>query len=137
MGHESQIEAWSAHGLRRRMIVVSQAELASYLNQQSVFWRVTSHRFVAGSGTTFLLGDLGDSDVRSKDTEMGEGVLLTSPFIEGSRGPLIHLLDGYSMSRRWIKTPRGSSASSAGCAGDSAQDEGVLVNRGRTNGDVE
>jgi hypothetical protein len=76
------------------MIVVSQAELASYLNQQSVFWRVTSHRFVAGSGTTFLLGDLGDSDVRSKDTEMGEGVLLTSPFIEGSRGPSIHLLDG-------------------------------------------
>ena len=30
-----------------------------------------------------LLSVMGDSDVRAKDTEVGKGIPLTSPFIEG------------------------------------------------------
>jgi hypothetical protein len=33
-----------------------------------------------------LLSVVGDSDVRAKDTEVGEGIPLTSPFIEGIYG---------------------------------------------------
>ena len=33
-----------------------------------------------------LLGVVGDSDVRAKDTEVGKGTPLTSPFIEGIYG---------------------------------------------------
>jgi hypothetical protein len=85
MGLESQIEAWSAHGLRRHTILLSQDELASCLRKQTtVFTREKSHRFLAGSGTTLLIGDLGGLGVRTNDTEVLQGALLTPPFIEGS-----------------------------------------------------
>ena len=84
MGLEPQIEAWSAHGLLSRKIHLSQNELALGLNkQQTVLKSVESHRFLTGSGTALLILNIGDSDVRTIDTEAGEGVLLTSPFIEG------------------------------------------------------
>jgi len=35
-----------------------------------------------------LLGVVGDSDVRAKDTEVGKGTPLTSPFIEGICGEM-------------------------------------------------
>ena len=85
MGLEPQIEAWSAHGLRSRKIHLSQNELALGLNkQQTVLKSVESHRFLTGSGTALLRRSRGDSDVKTNDTEAGKGVLLTSPFIEGS-----------------------------------------------------
>ena len=83
MGLEPQIEAWSAHGLLSRKIHLSQNELALALNkQQTVLKSVELHRFLAGSGTARLIINNGDSDVRTIDTEAGEAVLLTSPFIE-------------------------------------------------------
>jgi hypothetical protein len=84
MGRESQTEAWSAYGLRRRAIVLSQAELASSLDRQSVFWRVTSRRFLAGSGTSYLMGGRGGLGARSNGTEVGKGALSTPRFVEGS-----------------------------------------------------
>ena len=38
-----------------------------------------------------LLGVVGDLDVRAKDTEVGEGTPLTSPFIEGIYGEISEL----------------------------------------------
>jgi len=85
MDLESQIEAWSARGLRRRKIFLSQDELASCLAINTTpLNSVESHRFLTGSGTTLLISDLGDSDVTANDTEVGEAALLTSPFIEES-----------------------------------------------------
>jgi hypothetical protein len=128
MGLESQIEAWSALGIRRCTILLSQNKLASCLYKQTtVFISVESHRFVAGSGTTYLIGDLGDSDVGAKDTEVVVGPLLTSPFIEeGSRGALIQRRDMTCPTNEWIEGPWDPSASSAGFAGDFAQDDDVM-----------
>ena len=41
-----------------------------------------------------LLSVMGDSDVRAKDTEVGKGTPLTSPFIEGICG-----VDGFALNR--------------------------------------
>ena len=51
--------------------------------KQTVLKSVDSQRFLTGSGTALLRRSLGDSDVKTNDTEAGKGVLLTSPFIEG------------------------------------------------------
>ena len=43
-------------------------------------------RRIIVSGTITLLSVVGDSDVRVNDTEVREGIPLTSPFIEGIYG---------------------------------------------------
>ena len=85
MGLESQIEAWSAHGLLSRKIHLSQDELALGLNKQNGVkkeWNCTGSWPVPGQ--PFWFSTLGTRMSEPLDTEAGETVLLTSPFIEGS-----------------------------------------------------
>ena len=84
MGPESQIEAWSArvNDASRPLVRNARSHLASEEKQRCR----KQKRLVIVSGMITLLSVVGDSDVRAKDTEVGEGIPLTSPFIEGIYG---------------------------------------------------
>jgi len=81
MGPESQIEAWSArvYDASKPLVRITRSHLASEEKQRCQ--KQKRHVFVSGMIT--LLSVVGDSDVRAKDTEVVEGIPLTSPFIEG------------------------------------------------------
>ena len=73
-----------------------------------------------------LLSVVGDSDVRAKDTEVGEGTPLTSPFIEG----IYEFRPLASLEMTYLVRDRGRgriSVSVRGSVSDQRQRSGVAV----------
>ena len=81
MGPESQIEAWSArvYDALKPLVRIARSHLTAEEQQRCR----KQKRLVIVSGRITLLSVVRDSDVRAKDTEVGERIPLTSPFIEG------------------------------------------------------
>ena len=84
MDPESQIEAWSPGRLRRLTTVFRIRRSQPTENQKHRCQK--KNRLVIAAGPSALLTVLGDSDVMTKDTEVGITASLTSPFIEGIYG---------------------------------------------------
>jgi hypothetical protein len=84
MGPESQIEAWSVrvYDASRPLVRIARSHLTAEEQQRCQ----KQKPLVIVSGAITLLSVVGDSDVRVKDTEVGEEIPLTSPFIEGIYG---------------------------------------------------
>ena len=85
MDPESQIEAWSPGRLRRLTTVFRIGR--SQKTENNKHRCQTRNRLIIAAGASALLTVLGDSDVKTKDTEVGKSVPLTSPFIEGIYDP--------------------------------------------------
>jgi hypothetical protein len=81
MDPESQIEAWSP-GRLRRLTTVFRINRSRQTDNEKHRCQ-TQPRLIIAAGPSALLTVLGDSDVMTKDTEVGKTASLTSPFIEG------------------------------------------------------